>query len=171
MEDLIFDKATLRKQLSSLDSNGLLIFGVLCCERMFPNYVAFVNQNNWGNADILRYTIDLAWSHAQTGKSDPDLGILKNDCISATPHPDHFQSLSVSSALDAALSIATLIDLIGSSDVQHAFTIASFAHDTVHMFVRELDGMDDNAPDLSEQVYSHDLGDCAGVRLGFRFWA
>lgn len=157
MSGLTFNERALENQLSGLNSKSLVVFGLLCCERIFPNYVAFVEQHKRGNADTLRYTLDVCWEFVVNKRIISDFDGLKKACKEVAPDTEDFDSLSVSAALDAAISIATLVKLIESSKVEHAVTIATYARDTVDMYVQELENMQPNTGNLEEQIRNHQL--------------
>ena len=155
MAGLTFDERELGNQLFALSADGRVAFGLLCCERMIPNYVVFALQNDWGDATILRNTLDACWDGLIGGGVEIDWTALKKQCSESAPDTEDFQTLLVSSALDAAIAVAMLIDLHETGGVEHAVSIASLACDTVDMYVQESEDMDPNAHDLEEQIRLH----------------
>jgi len=157
MSRLVFDESELETELSAASDDGRVAFGLLCCERMIPNYVAFSEQSVWGDPAVLRKALDACWESLIDGSAEIDWTTLKAQCDESAPDTEEFQTILVSSALDAAVATATLIDLLKTRDVEHAVSIASLARDTVDMYVQELEDMPPNAPDLEERIRLHGL--------------
>lgn len=53
-----FNATELKMRLVRIDSKRMLAFGLLCAERMLPNYIAFQRENGWG--DVLKLQNALA---------------------------------------------------------------------------------------------------------------
>ncbi len=157
MRNLVFDEVALEMQLSRLSDDGVFAFGILCCERMFPNYVAFTKQHNWGDANLLRQTLDDCWDCLVTGRKKLGAPGIRRKCEEAAPDTEEFESVLVSPALDAALSVASLVEMSESHNVKCALTIATFARDTVDMFVQDLENMDANHPGIEECIRTHSM--------------
>lgn len=155
MSQLVFDEEDLANSLSELSGDGRVAFGLLCCERMIPNYVVFSKQNAWGDPAILRKTLDACWEGLIDESAGIDLTTLKAQCDQSAPDTEQFQTILVSSALDAVAAAATLTDLLTTRDVEHAVTIASLARDTVDLYVQECEDMPPDAPDLEERIRLH----------------
>jgi uncharacterized protein len=52
-----------RDKLFNLSPTHRIAFAASCAERLFPNYVAFSRDANWGNPRQLREALDAVWSH------------------------------------------------------------------------------------------------------------
>ena len=52
-----------RDELFNLPPTHRIAFAASCAERLFPNYVAFSRDANWGNPQQLREALDAVWSH------------------------------------------------------------------------------------------------------------
>lgn len=157
MSRLAFNETELENQLSTLTDDGLVAFGLLICERMVPNYVVFSEQNAWGNPSILRSALNACWESMVEGQADINWTRLRAQCDESAPDTEDFQTILVSSALDAAVAVATLIDLIRTPVAQHALLIASLSRDTVDMYVQELENMPPSDPDIEERIRMHVL--------------
>jgi uncharacterized protein YjaG (DUF416 family) len=154
---LAFHERELTEKLSTLTNDGRLAFGLLCCERMFPNYVAFSKHNAWGDPAVLRAALDACWDKLDGGSVSSDLGELKTQCEACAPDTEDFHTILASSALDASAATTILIDLVMTRDVQQAVSIASLSRDIVDMFVQELENMPPNATDLEQMIQRHAL--------------
>lgn len=155
--DFTFDEPELERQLSELTEDGLLAFGLLCCERMIPNYFMFSQKNGWGNPIILRKALDFGWDRLLGELPSTSSSNLKEQCEENAPDTEDFESSLVSPALDAAVSIATLLELLEDRSPKHALEIACLARDTVDMYIQELENLSPGGQDLEEQIRSHKL--------------
>lgn len=156
MSNLYFDKENLEHRLSPLTDDQRTGFGLLCCERMMPNYTAFSRHTGWGDVSVLRRVLDQCWENFVSG-TPIDWQLMKTQCERATPDSEDFQTILLSPALDAAVSIATLIELLETREVKHALTIASLARDTVDMYVQELEKMPPNTENIEDEIQRHPL--------------
>jgi len=151
-----FCEDTLRRDLCRLNHRGLVIFTLSCAERMLPNYRRFSEENQWGNSSVLRTALDLAWTWLESGTADRTLARkLAAECYNQAPDTADFSTILVSSALDAACSAKCVLDLLLDADVETAVEAASYARDTVDMYVQELEDMPANSPDLESRIHLH----------------
>lgn len=155
MPNLRFDEDALEVQLSQMSIRARLAFALLCCERMLPNYRAFATQEDFGEPAVLRQTLDGFWDFLEKDELPALEG--KNRCEELAPDTEDYQSLLTSPALDAAVAIATLFDVVGSESPKPALEIACLARDTVDMYVQEIESMDSSSPTLEDQIADHTL--------------
>jgi hypothetical protein len=153
-----FDENDLLKRLAKLDQKGLLTFALSCAERMLPSYQHFSREHGWGNTSVLRKTLDLGWAWLESGIVDKDsVAKLQEACANEAPHTEDFDSLYVSPALDAANAAANVAKLLLRADAETTVEIATFARDTVDMYVQELEKMPANTLDLEERIQLHPM--------------
>lgn len=157
MEGHSFDEAVLERELGSVSPDGLLAYGLLCCERMIPNYEMFQIQSGWGDAKVLRTALDIAWTRLISGPSDDVHSELRERCEDIAPDTEDFDSVLVSSALDAAVAVGRVMDLLENRDPAIVIEIASLAIDTVDMYVQEVLDIPRGARDLEERIRTHVL--------------
>ncbi|WP_153559449.1 DUF416 family protein [Roseimaritima sediminicola] len=156
MPKLRFDEAALEVQLSRMSMRARLAFALLCCERMLPNYRAFATQEDFGEPDVLRQTLDEFWDFLEKEDEIP-ASAGKTRCEELAPDTEEFESLLTSPALDAAVAVATLFDVVGSESPNPTLEIACLARDTVDMYVQEIESMDSSSPTLEDQIADHVL--------------
>jgi uncharacterized protein YjaG (DUF416 family) len=153
-----FEEQSLRGQLSSLQPSGLVMFALSCAERMLPNYRRFVREHGWGNETALRAALDLGWRWLEQAPADAEIAeSIREVCEEQAPNTEDFATISVSSALDAANAAAIVAGLVVEPDVEKVIELASYARDSVDMFVQELEQMPPGAPDLEERIRLHPL--------------
>jgi uncharacterized protein YjaG (DUF416 family) len=149
-------QAELRTRLRALSHRQLVAFGLLCAERLIPNYQPFVDEHGWGSAESLRKGLDLAWDWLETGTSK-DVAGIRTECEAQAPDTEDFDSMHVSSALDAANAAASVLDLVEEPDSGVAGEIASLATDSIDMYVRHREAMEPNTPRLEDEIANHPL--------------
>ena len=65
----------LEQQLATMAPEQQLVFGAICSERHFPDYLTFSAMVRWGNPEPLRRAINEAWA-SSAGESRLDAGTL-----------------------------------------------------------------------------------------------
>jgi uncharacterized protein YjaG (DUF416 family) len=153
-----FDEDELLERLSECDQKGLVTFALACAERLLPNYLKFAREHSWGDIQPLRATLDHAWAWLDNGRIDVEAAAqLRESCEEQAPNTEDFDSLYVSPALDAANAAANVARLLVEPDAETAVEVATFARDTVDMYVQELEGMPTNSADLEERIRLHPM--------------
>jgi uncharacterized protein len=154
---LDFDLPALRSRLERLSPEKRLAFLLSCAERMVPNYREFHRRYQWGQPEVIRQALDLVWAALQGVGSRDQLQELRAQCDRATPDTEDFDTILVSSALDAAATACLLLDLLDGGNLGQVMEGAALARDTVDMYVQELEDMDANDADLEERILGHPL--------------
>ena len=153
-----FDEDDLLERLSRCDQKGLVTFALACAERLLPNYRRFSREHGWGNVQPLREALDLAWAWLDNGSIDAAVAAeLCDACEAQAPNTEDFDSLYVSPALDAANAAVAVARLLVEPVVETAVEVATFARDTVDMYVQEIEGMPANSADLEERIRLHPM--------------
>jgi uncharacterized protein YjaG (DUF416 family) len=153
-----YDEDELQTRLSSIDHRGLVLFGLFVAERLLPNYAVFSREQSFGDVQVLRNALDLAWNWLEGKAVDADaVESMIEACESVAPDTDEFSSLYVSAALDAANSTVNVLRLLTEGDSDLAVENGTFGRDTVDLYVQEIEGMPPNSPDLEERIRLHPL--------------
>ncbi|WP_437631744.1 DUF416 family protein [Sorangium sp. So ce854] len=153
-----FDGGALERSLAPLPREALIAFGLGCCERLYPNYLAFKRETGWGEPDVLRNGLDLAWGVLEGfGPSHDSVNFARQEAQRAEPETEDFDTILVSPALDAAAAVCLVLKFIEEGGVEKIVEIASLCTDTVDMFVQAQDGLDPNDPKLEERILIHRL--------------
>lgn len=153
-----FDPNGLRELLQGLSPQQRLVFGLLCSERLYPNYVAFAREQSWGEPETLRAALDLAWDAVIDQAPSPELvRQLRTKVEAAEPDTEDFGTILASSALDAAATAGLVLKLLEGDDPDLAVEIASMARDTVDMYVQVIDHLDPSDPALESKILVHRL--------------
>lgn len=153
-----FDISYFEKIISSFNDDRRLAFGLLCCERLYPNFVRFSLKFQWSNSSILRGIIDFAWKYLLTENNKDNIVVYKKQCDDLAPDTEKFETILVSSALDSVVSVSLLLDIIATPDnMKPVIEILNLATDTVDMFVQEFENMDSCDSNLENKIKLHPL--------------
>lgn len=153
-----FNANSLRTRLIKLDSALQLAFGAVCCERLLPNYIAFQSDTGWGNVAPIRKALDFVWSSLESKSLDTQaVKSITESCESVAPDSEDFESLYVSSAQDACFAVCGLLDYLLENDVDKIVQAATYATDSVDLYVQEIENMAPNDPELEQKILNHRL--------------
>lgn len=153
-----FNGFALKNRLIVLDRNRQLAFGALCCERLFPNYLAFQHDSGWGDAALMRAALDCVWACLRDQPpSSEEIENITSSCEDAAPSSDDFDSLYVTAAQDACFAICALLDYLLESDIDKIVQAATYATDSVDLYVQEIENMAPNDPKLEQKILMHRL--------------
>src|SRR6187402_605144 len=88
--------------LKELNFQKQLVFSYLTSARLYPNYVYFSNNYNFGNPDILYKAINYIYQNIfQYGIDLPTIKSLLEKLDEVTPWPENYDTVLVSAGLDA----------------------------------------------------------------------
>ena len=145
------------KLLEKLDYNKQLTFAYLTCERLYPNYVFFSENFDFGDKQILIEAIDLIFKSLLVDFVDvKQIELFLKAVDINTPYPHEFETIFASSALDSCSSILETLNFMLDKNVSRLTDIATFATDTVDMFVGYRDGLDYNTDPLFDDKIFND---------------
>jgi uncharacterized protein YjaG (DUF416 family) len=98
------------------------------------------------------------WAHvygeAQTNKEIVD---ANSACELAAPSSDDFTSIYVTAAQDACFAVCSLLDYVLENDIDKIVQAATYATDSVDLFVQEADGIEPGDPELEAKILGHPL--------------
>lgn len=153
-----FNANSLRTRLIKLDSALQLAFGAVCCERLLPNYIAFQSDTGWGDVAPIRKALDFVWLSLESKSLDTQaVKSITESCESVAPDSEDFESLYVSSAQDACFAVCGLLDYLLENDVDKIVQAATYATDSVDLYVQEIENMAPNDPELEQKILNHRL--------------
>ncbi|HMF70605.1 MAG TPA: DUF416 family protein [Flavitalea sp.] len=146
-------------KLKQLDFTKQAAFNYLTCERLYPNYVYFSDNFDFGNPDALRIAID--YLYLNIFEKGPDKNKIKNlakEVDKNTPDTENFTTTFVSSALDACTAIGDSLNFLIQRNFLSIKNISTYATDTVSMYIQETESLDfskDN--DFKKKIDKHPL--------------
>lgn len=147
MPALVYSKEIVQQRIESLPDKMRVAFGLSCCERMLPNYVAFKRDVKWGNEQPLRKALDELWEHIEGKKtSKSTVEHLQKDCEKVTPDADDFSVLLTGPAQEACFAVCCVLDYAMQKNPERIAQVSSFAVDTLDLYVQELESGFLNTP-------------------------
>jgi len=146
-------------KLKDLDFTKQAAFNYLTCERLYPNYVYFSDNFDFGNPDTLRLAIDYLYLNIFEKSLDKNkIEILTKEVVKNTPDTENFTTSFVSSALDACTAVIESLDFLIDKEFSRIKHISSYAIDTVDMHIQEIESLDFNKDkDFQQKIDSHPL--------------
>ena len=155
---LRFDRNELTDKLRCLSDKKRLAFALTCCERLVPNYRKFQSETKWGDIGLIESLMDQLWKAAAGSQvGEQELAELSRQCEACAPDADDFDSLYVSSAQDACLAMCQVFDYVHDQNLEHLTQAASYAIDSVDLYVQETENMQPNTEDLEGRILAHPL--------------
>ncbi|EJF99014.1 DUF416 family protein [Flavobacterium sp. F52] len=135
---------TISEKLAILNDEKKVIFSLLICERLFPNYVFFSIKYSFGNPSELKEIISTLYrdllDKRKSSKIDNYIEIVEK----ITPDTEDYDTILASFALDACTSILSTLYFLKDDDFENIVDVATYARDTVDMFIQERDDLDIN---------------------------
>jgi uncharacterized protein YjaG (DUF416 family) len=146
-------------KLKDLDFQKQAVFAYLTCERLYPNYVFFSENFNFGDPGILRSAVDYLNDNLFTiAAKRSEIDSLLNELNKNTPDTEDFTTHLVSSALDACTTIQDSLEFLIDKKFSRIIQISTNAIDTVDMYIQEIEGLDYNSDkDFQNKINNHPL--------------
>ncbi|MFL9484504.1 DUF416 family protein [Chitinophagaceae bacterium LWZ2-11] len=146
------------KHLMSFNRTSQLTFAYLTCKRLLPNYEYFSRKFSFGNTDILHEAVDFLYHNIF--KKDIDISIIEQhnkNVENNIPDTEDFSTIFVSFALDACNCILDSLDILLNNNSLVLETISSYATDSVDMYIREINDIDAQDPNLIQIIETDTL--------------
>lgn len=152
----------LESRLQELPYAKQLAFAAACCERAYPNYLRFFQLVRWGGPAILRASLDRVWDVIENATlASDDIEELEQKCEVVTPDLDDFSAaevdLEAAAAQEATFMVRLLLQFCRDNQVSYALRIATFAADTIDMYVQTIGKLDPADPQLDGKIAQHPL--------------
>lgn len=152
-----FNEDELKQKLEKLPFWKQLVFLLIICQRLIPSFRAFAAETGFQGQMQLKSFLSKAWDLLSNGISSTDLSSEAALAESVAPDTEDFDSVLVSSALDAAVATCLLMRAFGNQQTETIVEAVALVRDSVDMYVQELEDMDPADPDLEESVLGHEL--------------
>lgn len=144
-------------KLEQLDYKAQLTFAYLTCKRLYPNYVYFSKNYNFGNTaplnNSLIYICDVLLDSENENYVREHFSLIETN----TPSPEKFHTVLASSALDACTAIMETLEFIIDKKFRRILDISTFATDSVDMYIQERDDLDYNLPTFEQKIQDDPL--------------
>lgn len=149
----------IKRRLMPLKNEQKLLFAVLTCERLYPNYEYFQNTFSWGDSKVLSNAIGIIYQNLI--KKDlfekSEIQELINEIDVITPDTEDFSEIFVSFALDACTSLYSSLNFILDQKLEHVVDVAIYARDTVDMFIQERDNLSYDLVNVEDKIATDPL--------------
>ncbi|RQO65477.1 hypothetical protein DBR40_23545 [Pedobacter sp. KBW01] len=149
----------IKGKLKFLSAEQQLLFAALTCERLYPNYLYFHERFGWGNPKVLLDSIDIIYQSTFIknlfDRNEIQQHIEAVDMV--TPNTEDYSEVFVSFALDACTSVYSTLNFMLDESLDHIADVASYARDTVDMFIQVRDNIDTHFKDLETKIASDPL--------------
>jgi len=151
--DHFLEEASLR--VPTLTTASKLAFAYAVCVRLQPHYQAFWEATRWGDPIIMQAALTLLRRAIFLPPLLADLQNSYRQVEHVTPDSEDFGSLLGSLALDTCCALLSAFDFVVEGNDQSVLDVATFARNTVDMYVQEIEEMDPNDPDLEAKIDRH----------------
>lgn len=125
-------------------------FALVLLERMYPNYQLFCDLTEFSDAKLLRNTLNSCWEWLAIPGTKINLDAQREKLEEATPDVQQFDNYGVYPALDFAVSLDAMLNLIGGDDPQGAVVISKVSQGCVEAYIEAAE------PDV-EEIKTHPL--------------
>ena len=124
------------EELRKAPITNQLIFAVVMCDRLYPNYVLFSNNFSFGNPMSLKDAIITVKQHLLGDfKKVEEIQQKIEDVEANTPDTEEFSTDSASSALDACCTIINTLHFIVDSNFDHIRYVSTYGTDSADRLI------------------------------------
>lgn len=147
-------KEEVKSKLAPIPDKAKILFAILICDRLYPNYVAFQKNNRWGDSAILQKGITRIQDYLVKEHvfNDDEIIAFIERIESITPNTEDFPGIITSFALDACNSVLDTLKFLTDENPEHIADVATYARDTVDMYIQEKDNLNANDPMIEEKI-------------------
>lgn len=157
-KEMTFDLDGLILELENFPNPYRIAFTASCCERLLPNYQAFVVMEQWGDFSLLRKALNEVWKVLEGENLSSDYLLdLSRQCENVAPDTEDFSSVFTSAALDAASGVALALQCCIDGGASKAAEVGSLARDTIDMYIQVRDCLDYSDPAFEEKIQNDPL--------------
>lgn len=149
----------IKNDIQALNKRNKIVYCLLISEKLLPNYKYFCNIYKFGEIKKLEQIIDILYDYVfdKINVSHEEINIYLNEIEEITPDTNDYSTILVSFALDACTAIISTLNFIKSENDNHVLDVASYARDTVDMFIQERDDLDLNNRELETLIENDNL--------------
>ncbi len=129
------NKLSTFQQVRELNLWQGVAFSVTMIERMYPNYQLFCEVTEHQGAEQFRKTLNTLWTWLGASKSKVNFAVQLEKIESETPDASEYDNFGVYPAIDTAISMACLINLIQGEDDTGAVIVSKLSQGSVEAFI------------------------------------
>jgi uncharacterized protein YjaG (DUF416 family) len=135
-----FDGELLQSRFVDLPKWKRIGFILLLCERMIPNLIKFGYDTGFDISNYLKL-IALGWESLNELRNGTDYKNLSEISFADAPNTEEFVHRFTSLALNAALSVSSLMSIVDDGRIEHAVEAAQLACDGVELYIQFLESV------------------------------
>lgn len=125
------ERNILEKELEQLSPLHRLAFVASICERLLPNYSAYVKENGHGNPIVLRNALDEAWLVVQGNSANAEIiSKLIEDCEALPPYEDDEETYKYEASMTVA-AICYMLEACLKPTPQNIAQVVYMAEDII----------------------------------------
>lgn len=152
----MFEKNKPLADLATVTWKKQLGFALLVFERMLPSLITFSNDGALDPSCYLQGR-DAAWAALQNDKSGINNQSLKDACVKNTPDTEQFCHELTSYALNAALTMVSILEFTADRRFDHISYISSLATDSVDLYLSGIEPSVVYFPKQGRRAAAHPL--------------
>ncbi|MBP5978585.1 MAG: YjaG family protein [Halomonas sp.] len=143
------------QQLQVLPLAAQQAFMAALCERLLPNYALYEQTTGHGDGHTLRTVLDLVWERLSVPNASIDFARQAEKLAECEP-PAEDESFGARRALDAVVSISTLLDTLQGDSPEAVLDVSRTSRAGVRAFIELTEGEED-AQKLALLIRDHPL--------------
>lgn len=128
-------KLNIFQQVRELQEWRASAFSLLLLERMYPNYQLFCEATEFCDATLLRNTLNTMWEWLAVPGTKINYEAQRTRLDEATPDVNDFDNYGVYPALDFAVSLDAVLNLMSGEDPQGAVVVSKVSQGCVEAFI------------------------------------
>lgn len=128
-------KLNIFARVRELEGWKAVAFSAALLERMIPNYALFCDVSEYEEAANLRGCLDLIWESVKAPKSKFNTAVQLEKVEVGTPDIQDFDTYGVYPAIDAAIGVAAVVNLIAGEDPQGAVVVSKLSQGSVEAYL------------------------------------
>lgn len=153
-----FDRGALADQISHLPRRGKVAFAASCAQRLFPQYLRYLEVAEGPVTEAYAQALETAWQIAASDLVDAaSVKALVDRCMAALPTEDDAEATGVPYAEDAAAAVLYALRTALTDKAQEAVWAANRVYDALDHHVINALGIDINLAGSEEKVLGHGL--------------
>ncbi|WP_075183591.1 YjaG family protein [Pantoea sp. 1.19] len=126
-------------------------FMACLCERMYPNYQAFCQETQFGDAQLYRRILDLVWETLTVKDARVNFDSQLEKLEAAIPSAEDYDLYGVYPAIDACVALSDLIHaLLSGETLEQAIEVSETSITTVAMLEMTQAGREMTDEELKE---------------------
>lgn len=150
-------KLTLFQDVRELNGWRSVAFGCALLERMLPNYQLFCAATNFADSSVMENLLQILWSWVIDPKSKINITAQLENLEEITPDTSEFEHFGVYPALDCAMSMTAMFNLLNKEDEQGAVVVSKLSQGTVENFIEFTEADISQSEDRNQLIKNHPL--------------